>query len=60
LKCQLTDCLAAESLALEKQLGALAPGLQADIIAVDGNPLEDITSMRRVTFVMRGGRIYKR
>lgn len=52
--------LAAESLALEKQLGALAPGLQADIIAVDGDPLEDIASMRRVTFVMRGGRIYKR
>jgi imidazolonepropionase-like amidohydrolase len=51
--------LAAESLALERQLGALAPGLQADIIAVDGDPLLDITSLRRVTFVMRGGRIYK-
>jgi imidazolonepropionase-like amidohydrolase len=52
--------LAAESLALEKQLGALAPGLQADIIAVDGDPLEDITALRRITFVMRGGRIHKR
>ena len=52
--------LAAESMALDKQLGALAPGLQADIIAVDGDPLADITSLRRVTFVMRAGRIYQR
>jgi len=51
--------LAAESLGLERQLGALAPGLQADVIAVDGDPLQDITALRRVTFVMRGGRVYK-
>jgi imidazolonepropionase-like amidohydrolase len=51
--------LAAESLGLERQLGALAPGLQADIIAVDGDPLLDIASLRRVVFVMRGGRVYK-
>ena len=51
--------LAAESLALGNQLGALAPGLQADIIAVEGDPLQDITSLRRVTFVMRGGHVYK-
>jgi imidazolonepropionase-like amidohydrolase len=51
--------LAAESLALGSQLGALAPGLQADIIAVEGDPLQDITLLRRVSFVMRAGRIYK-
>ncbi len=46
---------AAESLGLSSQLGALAPGLAADIIAVHGDPLADITVMKRVTFVMKGG-----
>jgi imidazolonepropionase-like amidohydrolase len=41
------------------QLGRLAAGYQADIIALDGNPLEDITAVRRVVFVMRGGAVYK-
>jgi imidazolonepropionase-like amidohydrolase len=40
--------LAAESMALSDQIGALAPGLQADIIAVDGNPVDDINALRRV------------
>ena len=51
--------LAAESMGLDKTLGSLTPGLQADIIAVDGDPLQDITTLRRVVFVMRGGKIYK-
>jgi imidazolonepropionase-like amidohydrolase len=51
--------LAAESLGLGQHVGALKPGLQADIVAVDGNPLQDITALRRVGFVMRGGRVYK-
>ncbi len=51
--------LAAESLGLGKTLGTLAPGYQADIIAVAGNPLEDISVLRNVTFVMKGGQIYK-
>jgi imidazolonepropionase-like amidohydrolase len=52
--------LAAESLSLGKTIGRLAPGYQADIIAVDGDPTKDITAVTRVTFVMREGKIYKR
>lgn len=51
--------LAAESLGLEKKIGAIAPGMEADIIAVDGDPLTDIAAVRRVVFVMKGGRIFK-
>ena len=51
--------LAAESLGLGTHIGALAVGYDADIVAVDGNPLEDITAVRRVKFVMRGGRVYR-
>ena len=51
--------LAAESFGLQDQIGTLAPGMQADVVAVAGNPLEDITAVRRVVFVMKGGRVYK-
>lgn len=51
--------LGAESLGLADQIGSLAPGLQADIIALDGDPLKDITAVRRVVFVMKGGIVYK-
>lgn len=50
---------AAESLNMQDQIGAIAPGLQADIIALDGDPLKDITAVRRVVFVMKGGKVYK-
>src|SRR5947209_3027991 len=50
--------LAAQSLNLADSIGAIVPGLQADLIAVDGNPLDDITAMRRVAFVMKGGAVY--
>ena len=50
---------AAESLNLQNEIGAIAPGMQADIIAIDGDPLKDITAVRRVVFVMKGGRVYK-
>jgi imidazolonepropionase-like amidohydrolase len=51
--------LSAQSLNLQKEIGTLAPGMQADIIAMDGNPLTDPTSVRRVEFVMKGGTIFK-
>jgi imidazolonepropionase-like amidohydrolase len=51
--------LAAEAIGLADQIGSIAPGLQADIIALDGDPLKDITAVRRVMFVMKGGVVYK-
>jgi len=51
--------LAARSLGLETKIGMLAPGMEADIVAVSGDPLKDITALRRVMFVMKGGKIYK-
>ena len=50
---------AAESLRLGDELGFIAPGMEADLIALDGNPLQDITALRRVVFVMKGGVVYK-
>ncbi len=51
--------LAAESLNLEAEIGRIASGFEADIIAVDGNPLEDMSALNRVVFVMKGGKVYK-
>jgi imidazolonepropionase-like amidohydrolase len=53
------NSLAAESLAMADQIGSIAPGIRADIIALDGDPLTDITAVRRVVFVMKDGRIYR-
>jgi imidazolonepropionase-like amidohydrolase len=50
---------AAESLDMQNEIGTIAPGLQADIIALDGDPLQDITAVRRVIFVMKGGKVYR-
>ena len=49
----------AEAMGLGAHIGAIAPGLAADLIATDGDPSEDITAVRRVTFVMVGGRIVR-
>jgi imidazolonepropionase-like amidohydrolase len=51
--------LGAEALRLGDQIGSIAPGMQADLIAVQGDPTKDITALRRVMFVMKGGKIYK-
>lgn len=50
---------AAELLHKQDQFGQIAVGRQADVIAVPGNPLDDITAMQRVSFVMKGGVVYK-
>jgi imidazolonepropionase-like amidohydrolase len=51
--------LAADALGLRDSIGAIVPGLAADIIAVRGNPLSDIEALRRVVFVMKGGVVQK-
>ncbi len=51
--------LSAESLNMGDKIGSLAPGLDADIIAVEGDPLKNIETMRHVIFVMKGGQIFK-
>ena len=53
------NSLAAEAMGLAEQIGSISPGLQADIIALAGDPIKDITAVRRVVFVMRGGVVYK-
>ena len=51
--------LAAESLGMEDRIGAIATGFEADIIALDGDPLTDASALGRVVFVMRAGRVYR-
>ncbi|HVP00823.1 MAG TPA: DinB family protein [Bryobacteraceae bacterium] len=51
--------MAAASLGMGDQIGAIAPGFEADLVAVQGNPLEDITAVRKVMFVMKGGKAVK-
>jgi len=51
--------LSAESLGLHDKIGSIAPGMDADIIAMDGDPLRDVTAVRRVVFVMKGGKVFE-
>lgn len=51
--------LSAESLGLKEKIGAIAPGMDADIVAMDGNPLRDVTAARRVVFVMKSGKVFE-
>ena len=53
------NSLAAEAIGMSDRIGWLKPGYEADIIALDGDPVADITAVRRVVFVMRGGVVYK-
>ncbi len=51
--------LSAKSMRLEKTIGTLAPGFEADIVGLDGDPTTDINAVKRVAFVMRAGKVYK-
>jgi imidazolonepropionase-like amidohydrolase len=53
------NSIGAEAMGMAGQIGSIAPGLQADIIALDGDPVKDITAVRRVVFVMKSGVVYK-
>ena len=49
----------AELLGISARTGSVEPNMEADLIAVDGNPLTDIGALEHVSFVMRGGKVYK-
>jgi imidazolonepropionase-like amidohydrolase len=51
--------LAAQALGMGDRIGAVVPGMEADLIAVEGNPHDDVTALRRVVFVMQGGVVQK-
>jgi imidazolonepropionase-like amidohydrolase len=53
------NSLAAEAMRMGDRIGSIAPGYEADMIALEGDPLGDITAVRRVVFVMKGGVVYK-
>jgi imidazolonepropionase-like amidohydrolase len=51
--------VAAAALGMADSLGVVAPGMVADLIAVDGDPLPDIGALRRVVFVMKDGKVWR-
>ena len=51
--------LGAQALGMGDQIGTIAPGMQADLVAVQGDPSKDITALRHVVFVMKGGKVYR-
>lgn len=51
--------VAAKVLHMETQIGAVKPGLYADLVAFDGDPTKDLSALRKVKFVMKGGTVYR-
>jgi imidazolonepropionase-like amidohydrolase len=51
--------VSAASLGLGNQIGTIAPGFDADLVAIEGDPLTDITAVRRVVFVMKCGKVWR-
>jgi imidazolonepropionase-like amidohydrolase len=51
--------ISAESMGLGREIGTIGPGFAADLVAVSGNPLTDVSALRRVAFVMKGGKVYR-
>ena len=51
--------MAAESLGMGDKIGSIAVGMQADIVAIGGDPVANIENMRKVTFVMKGGKVVR-
>jgi len=49
----------AEMLGWQNQIGSIEKGKFADIVAVTGDPLSDITELQRIKFVMKGGKVFK-
>jgi imidazolonepropionase-like amidohydrolase len=56
---QSATVVASELLLWEDRVGSLAPGKLADVVAVAGDPLEDVSELERVAFVMKGGEVVK-
>jgi len=51
--------VSAEALGLGSEIGTVSAGFQADLVAVAGDPLTDITAVRQVVFVMKGGKVFR-
>jgi imidazolonepropionase-like amidohydrolase len=51
--------ISAASMNMDKEIGTIAPGLAADLVGVAGDPLTDINVLRRVSFVMKGGTVFR-
>jgi imidazolonepropionase-like amidohydrolase len=56
---QSATIVAADLLERPNDMGAIEPGKYADIVAVSGDPLSDITELERIGFVMKGGEVYR-